>query len=67
MRPDPVHVRSKNLKNNACLDTAAVFASIAAISWRASGLNSRASFTFYSSCATESHPTMTVLTGSVSV
>lgn len=53
------------LKNNACRAIGWVFASRAASCFSFSGVKSFASWTFSSSCAIESHPTMTVLTGCV--
>jgi len=55
--------RSKKRKKRACLAHGAAFSARAAICPSLRGVNSRASRTFSSSCATESQPMITVLTG----
>ena len=63
----PRYARSKKRKKRACFEQGAAFSARAAIWVSLSGVNSRASLTFSSSCATESQPMITVLTGSESV
>jgi len=55
------------LKNNACFAMGSVRPVRAAIWVVLSGVKSRASCTFSSSCAIESHPMITVLTGKLRV
>ena len=59
----PFYARLTNRKNNACLETGSDRAAIDAIWCSLSGVNSRANCTFSSSCAIESQPIITVLTG----
>jgi len=60
----PLYARLTNRKNRAAFDTGSALVTSDFI-WRSfNGVNSRANFTFSSNCWTESHPIMTVLTGS---
>jgi len=59
----PFYARLTNRKNSACLETGSDRAASDAIWCSLSGVNSRASCTFSSSCAIESQPMITVLTG----